>query len=449
MECPLQCCMEWMQAQGMPCVVVGDIRGFPVHIRGDVDVVLSRGGLRRLRSMLPQMASACGLRVVQSFQHEAGAFYYVLCRWNGSSLEVLRLDVCADYVRSARRYMSATELLEGRGTDSMNHPTSGLPIPDPAAAFRYYLTKKADKGILDSTANGYLRALWEQSPLRVRECLVTWLRLPLAQKVETALMDPAGELFQKVLPEVSCRLRRLHRRRWVDRFREIARCAGRVWHPTGLVVAFLGPDGSGKSSVLDLVEEALRPAFLLSRRLHFRPQFGRRLPGTGKVVSDPHNQQPRSFAACLLKLGYYALDYGWGGLRLFLNCTMRSGLVLFDRYAYDIEADPRRYRYNGPRWVLRLWGRLVPRPDLVFVLTGNSRTLWDRKREVPLETVSALCERYGSLAEREGWIRIDAGAPLLEVAARVEEAILSHLEHRLSRRAGWSVPASTGGVRTP
>lgn len=90
-------------------------------------------------------------------------------------------------------------------------------------------------------------------------------------------------------------------------------------------------------------------------------------------------------------------------------------MVLFDRYAFDLEMDPRRFRIRLPRRWLRLAGRLAPKPDLIFCLDGDPEEIASRKGELPLEEVRRQVE----------WIRDFAGrnsnAVLISTRGSVEE----------------------------
>src|SRR5437667_8896666 len=68
-------------------------------------------------------------------------------------------------------------------------------------------------------------------------------------------------------------------------------------------VAVLGPDGSGKTTVIEQLVQQLRARGHESAVFHWRPQF-RRNGGPPIVVADPHSKPPRSPLASVLKLGY-------------------------------------------------------------------------------------------------------------------------------------------------
>ena len=60
-------------------------------------------------------------------------------------------------------------------------------------------------------------------------------------------------------------------------------------------------------------------------------------------------------------------------------------MVVNHRYLLDAIIDRRRYRYSGPRWLLRFIWRIVPKPDLVLLLDAPPEVIASRKSELPLE----------------------------------------------------------------
>ena len=132
---------------------------------------------------------------------------------------------------------------------------------------------------------------------------------------------------------------------------------------------------------------------------HFRPQLLRPSRDEGPVV-DPHGRQPWPLPVSLLKAVYWLADYSLGyWLRVF-RILLRAKLVVFDRYLIDTVVDPKRYRYQGPTWVLRLVSRLVPKPDLVILLDAPEAVLHSRKQEVPIEETIRQRAAYLALVER-------------------------------------------------
>src|SRR5207244_2006476 len=100
----------------------------------------------------------------------------------------------------------------------------------------------------------------------------------------------------------------------------------------------------------------------------------------------PHATSPRSpFASALRAVLYWFVYYTLGYFLTIHLALARSTLVVHDRHLVDALVDPRRYRYTGPRWLLRLIWRLVPKPDLIVLLDAPPAVLQARKQEVPFE----------------------------------------------------------------
>ena len=114
---------------------------------------------------------------------------------------------------------------------------------------------------------------------------------------------------------------------------------------------------------------------------------------------------------------------------------MRSRLVIFDRYFYDILVDPQRVLYGGPRWLPRLLSHFIPRQEIVILLNAPPEVLWSRKQEVPYEEVVRQQREFLELARSiPGAVAIDASCSLQQVRRQVQRAIIEHFSRRTSRR---------------
>lgn len=214
---------------------------------------------------------------------------------------------------------------------------------------------------------------------------------------------------------------------------EVWRLIGRCLRPTGLIVCVLGPDGAGKSTVLDRVEPRLALAFRRAIRQHLYYAAAR--AGTGVPVTDPHGKPPYGIVLSAIKLAYLWGRYWMGYIVYGLPRKIRSTLILFDRYCHDLAVDPRRYRYGGPPALARLLGRLVPRPDLFLVLDAPPEVLRARKREVPLEEAERQRQAYLAFAASTPNAQvIDASQPIDDVIGAVDSAVLNLMAERTENR---------------
>jgi thymidylate kinase len=137
----------------------------------------------------------------------------------------------------------------------------------------------------------------------------------------------------------------------------------------------------------------------------------------------------------IAKLLYWWADYNLGYLLSIRPAITRSSLVAFDRYYYDLEVDPRRYRYGGLNSFIRVIGMFIPRPDLIVILDVPASVAQQRKSEVPPHETARQRRHYLELAERlENAHVVDASQPLDLVSKSVARLILGHLEQRLLNR---------------
>lgn len=214
----------------------------------------------------------------------------------------------------------------------------------------------------------------------------------------------------------------------------------------GLFLSISGPDGAGKTTVLDMVIAQLEAIYGADaiKYAHFRPEFLPRLAEVAKKAravesvdenyDRPHRAKPSGLAGSVARLGYYWLDYFGGYLQRVRPALKRREVMLFDRYYYDLIADPFRSRIKLPMPVLRFFGGLLPLPDHAFFIEVDPNEIRRRKQELTIERIVALNARYGELANR-GWLtRIDNnGAPKI-AAAEIIDHIVANRHATVMRR---------------
>jgi thymidylate kinase len=196
-----------------------------------------------------------------------------------------------------------------------------------------------------------------------------------------------------------------------------------------MIIVFLGPDGCGKSSVIERLEGELSTHFSQVQVYHLRPRWGGGGARQGAPVLDPHGLPPRSAFSSLAKLIYLTLDYATIYLwRLGASAARASTLTIFDRYYHDLLVDPRRYRYGAPMWLARRFARLMPSPDLWILLDAPAEVIHKRKQEVPLHETARQCQAFRELIARLPNAHvIDATAPLDQVVRSAQQLILNQV----------------------
>ncbi len=193
-------------------------------------------------------------------------------------------------------------------------------------------------------------------------------------------------------------------------------------------ITLLGVDGSGKSTVLAELEQALAgTAYSGLFVLHRRPQLVYRTAVASREGSIEHyGKAPHGRFRSAVKLAAMWLDWLAGYFVLIRGRRTQGILVVADRHSLlDILVDPRRYRYGGsPRWV-ETAVRFLPMPDVIVLLDAPTAVLQSRKQELSAIQTTQLRHNYLELVQAypPGTV-IDASQPLDRVVADMRELLV-------------------------
>ncbi|MFB3917500.1 MAG: hypothetical protein ACE14M_12270 [Terriglobales bacterium] len=425
--------LDYLDRTNVPFVVVAGLSEFPARISSDVDIVTRPFWTKAVGRRLCSRAVSVPATLVNHFQYHYGDTY-VLSVANGARF--VWLDCSSDFRTPGRTWISCQEILQ--------NVTRATRFPEPTAdiAFLYQFIKRVTKGSLPHAIAEWLSNQWQKNPERARLRVTTLWNQQLAAMIEDAADSGNWSNVRANLPAISDEL---HARGGKQHFgatfangcAEVLRRIKRFSQPTGVFVAVMGSDGSGKSSVIDAMQSTVAGAFRNSATYHLRPDCFRTARRMGIPVTNPHANPPRGLAASIAKIAYFAADYCFGYWIKLRPKLVRSTLIVFDRYFHDLLVDPRRYRYGAPTYLARLVGHVIPKPDVWIFLDAPAEVLQQRKPEVSHEESVRQRDAYLDMAGglRNAFV-IDATQPLERVIADVNKAILTFLAERTATRLG-------------
>jgi thymidylate kinase len=368
-------------------VIIHSYQNLPKRFDSDIDIAIDVKKIEDAIKLLDHTLKGTGWCVIQFWRHE----YYAADCVISNDKEFLQVDFCSHYERNGRMVMTVSELLKDR------KKYKNFYIPASVTEFTYILVKKILKKNFSESSKEHLTSLWlnmnEEEKSATKKSLKRFLSKKriddIIKKIEIAEYDSINldSAHIELRNKTSELKTNIH-----YKFFDTARKIERIIHPTGLFIVLLGVDGAGKTTIAEQLKTRYVTAFRRINHYHSRVRVLKDISqikndSTPVDVSNPHGKKHRSGkVVSTAKFGYYFLDFLIGNW-IITKAKIKSSLVLVERYYYDYTIDKVRYNLNLSDSFLNFFGRFVKKPDAIFILTGDSKTLQQRKNEITLEEI--------------------------------------------------------------
>lgn len=404
------------------------------EVSSDLDIAIHQADVEVLQLVFARLSER-GYSLVQRFNYAVGAGYFIFIWFEAHALKSIAIDVITEHRRGGLILANGETLLASK------ERYADFWIANPRTQFSYLLGKNILKGTIAPRLQRRLHDLAVE--LGYNECIAITSDLfgkRLAPGVTNACL--AGE-FDALLPSLTASIKRTrYVRDWSAPFRwclgETCRIIARWFRPTGLSIALVGPDGVGKSTLVEHLTQRLQPLFRRSRAYHWRAGM-LWSENHSQQNTEPHAQRKSTMLSSVSRLTAHLIDY-WLGYWLRVRPMLaRSGLIVFDRCFHDIQIDPVRYRYSGPAWFSSILCRLAPRPDLALAVDAPEHVVLSRKQEVSEEELTSQRIRYLQLVTQFTHCNYVDGAQSPEDCAFIAaQSAIKVLSMRVAKRYSLS-----------
>lgn len=403
-----------MNSHELNYAIMNGYHEYPQNIGTDIDVCVEN--LLVFDKLLSILSIKLNFKLVQKLEHHYQCINYFIAKQFGEEWVLLSLDIYVNYVYKNNILFESAWFLNGR------RRIKNFYVADSKNEFIYYMVKK----IIKQDVSNHIHSLLNEFS-SIQGALDFSPFFPRAHReIVNAFESNDHDYFIKNVQKLNDDLDSVLKINPFLYFMGIIRVFKRAINPSGLKISFLGPDGSGKSTIIDALEKVDIP-FRRVDYFHLKPRIiGQK--GDGKPVPNPHEKSLYPGLLSYIKWLHFALDY-WLGLPKVRLLKTKSSLVIFDRYYDDFYVDPRRFRYGGKVSFARNMKKVVPQMELTFILISDPDVIYSRKKEVRFDELTRQIGVYRGL-EGGSYILIDVNK---DVDVIINE-ILGHLYGKLNER---------------
>ncbi len=180
------------------------------------------------------------------------------------------------------------------------------------------------------------------------------------------------------------------------------------------LLVFVGPDGSGKTTIIKKVSNRLPDNNIQINHVRFNiiPRFGQFkafilsllrlkiitfkepvISTVGGVVKRYVYGKNIPRWKVFFLLFYELFDYVLGYVQLF--SSDRKNIIIFDRYVYDYYTE--KDWSNTPLIVMKTIMLLIPKPDFIFYMFNDPVVINNRKNELSVNDIRIVSDRISNL----------------------------------------------------
>lgn len=423
---------EYLNYHKIDYCVMNNYSDYPEVIPSDIDIVVPEMVFNHLDLLIKNYSKLVNLPVIQKIWHGYNKCAYILSPHKLGTRFRLQLDFFVDF--TAKGYY---KLLQSDLVLNTKRTYKNFFVPDICLEVVFLIMRRIVKDDSSSEKIKEIRKLTRDHEFdwrKIEELFDERMMKFCKEYLSLSPQDHKSRIAfnRKYLYEYSKNNSNiLYRLSY--RLSELPRLYNRITHPVGLSICFLSPDGAGKSTVIHQVAKLLDGSFHGVKTFYWRPRW---LPPMGQLkfwnpspeASDnpnPHGHTPQNPLKSLVRFFYYSIDFIFGYYFVVLPSLIKKNLVCFDRYYYDYFVDLHRYRMSIPRWLPKILFPLVPKPDVVIILSASPEIMMSRKRELSVAELTRQHKAYNALIEElPNCYLVDSERPLDEVCEEVTEIVL-------------------------
>jgi thymidylate kinase len=423
-----------LKKQDIKYCVMNNYEYLPEKVANDVDIVIDKIGLQSLDKIMVNAAKNADLELTQKILHGYAFYTYILSSVKLNRKFRLQLDFFVDFSFKRLPILPGVFLLNGRRV------YRNFFIPDAKTEVLFAILRRILKQDMNEKHMQKLNKLYFEHSRDIDVLFKEYFNKKMAKELITVVKTKKIDDFQKNIGKYR-RFLKIHALKapmvclkyWIS---EIPRAISRFKYPIGMLVVFLGPDGSGKSTIAKRTLELASGSFHGEKLYYWRPGL---FPEMGKLMRfwspgkkgkrenpHPHAHKRGNAIKSLARFFFYMMDYIFGFYFKIYPQVIKKKLIIMDRYYYDFLVDLHRYRFNIPEWLPKFFLPCIPKPDMTFYLNTEPRDLLKRKQELTFQELDRQVHAFQNFSSMiPNFYSIDnSNRSIREVTSEVVSIIL-------------------------
>ena len=425
--------------------VQNNYQAMPQEIPSDIDIFYRNATEQDLDRIVLEIAIICDLRVVQKTTMGYWGFVYMLNKANPEKGFQLQLDFQREFSPP-----NFPNVYDGDSFLNNKQKFKSFFIPQPSDEIKFTLIRRIIKKDFNQHRLNYICQLYERASddcnYKLQEIFpkkIYDLVLQMINDKDVSVFNSNKKTFYNYVISESKKNATLFKKLNQIRFNIMYQFSSRVINPMGLTIAFISPDGGGKSTIIEAITSTCKGCFHGIENIYFRPRFFKNL-GSYKPINpqgeassnpDPHGVKSNGVLKSLIRFLFYNLDFLLGYFFKIYALKIKRRLIVFDRYYYDYYVDLKRYQFKLPKFLPRLFSFMIPHPDLVFVLDAPTEVIYSRKQELSPEEIDRQRLKFIKISEQlKNAHLINTNQPINDVVKQVTKIIIDKKVNQTAKK---------------